>query len=68
MAIEIEKSRCSGCSYCVLGCLTKAIKLEIEAGRLEPSMQNFAPNVVNAYTCARTMYFQRRGWRRNRLS
>ena len=30
MAIEIEKSRCSGCSYCMLGCPTKAIKMEIE--------------------------------------
>ncbi len=29
MAIEIEKSRCSGCSYCMLGCPTKAIKMEI---------------------------------------
>src|SRR4030043_943014 len=30
MTIEIEKSRCSGCSYCMLGCPTKAIKMEIE--------------------------------------
>jgi phytoene dehydrogenase-like protein/NAD-dependent dihydropyrimidine dehydrogenase PreA subunit len=30
MAIEIEKSRCSGCSYCMIGCPTKAIKMEIE--------------------------------------
>lgn len=29
MAIEIEKSRCSGCSYCMLGCPAKAIKMEI---------------------------------------
>jgi phytoene dehydrogenase-like protein/NAD-dependent dihydropyrimidine dehydrogenase PreA subunit len=30
MAIDIEKSRCSGCSYCMLGCPAKAIKMEIE--------------------------------------
>lgn len=30
MAIEIEKSRCTGCSYCLLGCPTKAIQLTIE--------------------------------------
>jgi phytoene dehydrogenase-like protein/NAD-dependent dihydropyrimidine dehydrogenase PreA subunit len=30
MAIEIEKSRCSGCSYCMLGCPTKAIKIQID--------------------------------------
>lgn len=30
MAIEIEKSRCSGCSYCMLGCPTKAIRIEID--------------------------------------
>ncbi len=29
MAIEIEKSRCSGCSYCMLSCPAKAIKMEI---------------------------------------
>jgi phytoene dehydrogenase-like protein/NAD-dependent dihydropyrimidine dehydrogenase PreA subunit len=29
MAIEIERSRCSGCSYCMLGCPSKAIRLEI---------------------------------------
>ncbi|HEX9091354.1 MAG TPA: 4Fe-4S binding protein, partial [Anaerolineales bacterium] len=30
MTIEIEQSRCTGCSYCVLGCPTKAIQLEID--------------------------------------
>jgi phytoene dehydrogenase-like protein/NAD-dependent dihydropyrimidine dehydrogenase PreA subunit len=30
MAIEIEESRCSGCSYCFLGCPTQAIRLRIE--------------------------------------
>jgi phytoene dehydrogenase-like protein/NAD-dependent dihydropyrimidine dehydrogenase PreA subunit len=30
MAIDIEKSRCTGCSYCTLGCPTKAIQLVIE--------------------------------------
>ena len=30
MTIEIEKSRCSGCSYCMLSCPAKAIKIEIE--------------------------------------
>jgi len=30
MAIDIEKSRCTGCSYCMLGCPTKAIKIQIE--------------------------------------
>lgn len=30
MAIDIEKSRCTGCSYCMLGCPTKAIQLVIE--------------------------------------
>ena len=30
MAIEIDKSHCSGCSYCMLGCPTKAIKMEID--------------------------------------
>jgi phytoene dehydrogenase-like protein/NAD-dependent dihydropyrimidine dehydrogenase PreA subunit len=29
MAIEIERSRCSGCSYCMLGCPSKAIRMEI---------------------------------------
>ena len=29
MAIDIERSRCSGCSYCMLGCPTNAIKMEI---------------------------------------
>jgi phytoene dehydrogenase-like protein/NAD-dependent dihydropyrimidine dehydrogenase PreA subunit len=29
MAIEIEKSLCSGCSYCVIGCPAKAIKMVI---------------------------------------
>jgi phytoene dehydrogenase-like protein/NAD-dependent dihydropyrimidine dehydrogenase PreA subunit len=29
MAIEIDKSRCSGCSYCMLGCPSKAIKMDI---------------------------------------
>jgi phytoene dehydrogenase-like protein/NAD-dependent dihydropyrimidine dehydrogenase PreA subunit len=29
MAIEIERSRCSGCSYCMLGCPSKAIMMEI---------------------------------------
>ncbi len=29
MAIDIEKSRCTGCSYCMLGCPTKAIQLVI---------------------------------------
>jgi phytoene dehydrogenase-like protein/NAD-dependent dihydropyrimidine dehydrogenase PreA subunit len=29
MAIEIDRSRCSGCSYCQLGCPSKAIQLEI---------------------------------------
>ncbi len=29
MAIQIEKSRCSGCSYCMLGCPAKAIQMEI---------------------------------------
>jgi phytoene dehydrogenase-like protein/NAD-dependent dihydropyrimidine dehydrogenase PreA subunit len=32
MAIEIEESRCSGCSYCVLGCPTQAISMRIEKG------------------------------------
>ena len=30
MAIEIEESRCSGCSYCMLGCPTQAISMRIE--------------------------------------
>ena len=30
MSIEIDRSHCSGCSYCVLGCPTKAIRLEID--------------------------------------
>lgn len=30
MSIEIDRSHCSGCSYCVLGCPTKAIHLEID--------------------------------------
>jgi phytoene dehydrogenase-like protein/NAD-dependent dihydropyrimidine dehydrogenase PreA subunit len=30
MAIDIEKSRCSGCSYCMLGCPTQAITMDIE--------------------------------------
>jgi phytoene dehydrogenase-like protein/NAD-dependent dihydropyrimidine dehydrogenase PreA subunit len=30
MAIEIEKSHCSGCSYCVLGCPSQAITMRIE--------------------------------------
>jgi len=29
MAIEIERPRCSGCSYCMLGCPSKAIRMEI---------------------------------------
>ena len=29
MAIEIERSRCTGCSYCMLGCPTQAIHIEI---------------------------------------
>jgi phytoene dehydrogenase-like protein/NAD-dependent dihydropyrimidine dehydrogenase PreA subunit len=32
MAIEIERSRCSGCSYCMLGCPSKAIRMEINEG------------------------------------
>ncbi|MFZ2097145.1 MAG: FAD-dependent oxidoreductase [Anaerolineales bacterium] len=30
MAIEIERSLCSGCSYCMLGCPAKAIRMEID--------------------------------------
>ena len=30
MNIEIERSQCSGCSYCMLGCPSKAISLEID--------------------------------------
>ena len=30
MTIDIEKSRCTGCSYCLLGCPTKAIQLVID--------------------------------------
>src|SRR4030065_2266122 len=30
MTINIEKSRCSGCSYCVLGCPAKALQMVIE--------------------------------------
>jgi len=30
MEIDIDKSRCSGCSYCMLGCPAKAIKMEID--------------------------------------
>jgi phytoene dehydrogenase-like protein/NAD-dependent dihydropyrimidine dehydrogenase PreA subunit len=30
MVIEIEKSRCSGCSYCMLGCPSQAISMHIE--------------------------------------
>jgi phytoene dehydrogenase-like protein/NAD-dependent dihydropyrimidine dehydrogenase PreA subunit len=30
MAIEIEKSRCTGCSYCMLGCPAQAISIQIE--------------------------------------
>jgi phytoene dehydrogenase-like protein/NAD-dependent dihydropyrimidine dehydrogenase PreA subunit len=30
MTINIEKSRCSGCSYCVLGCPSKAIQMVIQ--------------------------------------
>ena len=30
MAIGIDKSRCSGCSYCMLGCPAQAITLHIE--------------------------------------
>jgi phytoene dehydrogenase-like protein/NAD-dependent dihydropyrimidine dehydrogenase PreA subunit len=29
MAIEIDLTRCSGCSYCMLGCPTQAITIEI---------------------------------------
>jgi phytoene dehydrogenase-like protein/NAD-dependent dihydropyrimidine dehydrogenase PreA subunit len=29
MAIDIEINRCSGCSYCMLGCPAKAIRMEI---------------------------------------
>src|SRR4030042_1064491 len=31
MAIEVEKSLCSGGSYCMIGCPSKAIRLVIEA-------------------------------------
>ncbi len=30
MGVEIDSTRCSGCSYCLLGCPTQAIRLEIE--------------------------------------
>ena len=30
MAIKIDESRCTGCSYCLLGCSAKAIRLHIE--------------------------------------
>lgn len=29
MAIDIQKSRCSGCGYCMIGCPTKAIRMQI---------------------------------------
>ena len=29
MAIDIDKTRCTGCSYCMIGCPTRAIRLEI---------------------------------------
>lgn len=31
MTISIDKPRCTGCSYCVLGCPSEAISLQIEA-------------------------------------
>jgi phytoene dehydrogenase-like protein/NAD-dependent dihydropyrimidine dehydrogenase PreA subunit len=39
MTIDIDRPRCTGCSYCVVGCPTKAICLEIDTDAY-PSIDN----------------------------
>ena len=50
MTIDVDATRCSGCSYCVIGCPAKAIRLEIHE-RAMPVI-----NEVSCIECGECLY------------